>query len=130
MKILNFIEKDTNTGKRFERAMKSTPLDAEYTIVRTFTDLNNQMRRSPLPKPSIIVLLVENFRKLRKLFDMRSLFQGIRIILILPDDDRQTLALGHRFHPRYVSYMDSDFSDVRMVLEKMIRTTVIKRGMG
>jgi hypothetical protein len=128
MKILAYIEKNTSPSQRLESALKSAATDAEFIIVRSITDLKNRLGIFPSFKPSIIVLLAENIGKLRKLFDLQSLFHDVRIILILQDDALHTLALANQLYPRFVSFTDSDFSDVRLVIEKMIRMTAIERG--
>jgi len=45
----------------------------------------------------------------------------MRIILILPDEDNETITMGHTLFPRFSTYADSDFKDVAAVLKKMIR---------
>ena len=44
----------------------------------------------------------------------------LRVILILPDADPQTIARGHNLRPRYLSNIQSDFQDVAAVLRKML----------
>jgi hypothetical protein len=43
----------------------------------------------------------------------------MRIILVLPDRDDETVAMGHRLRPRMVSYNDGDYLDVAAVLIRM-----------
>ncbi|MGD9158374.1 MAG: hypothetical protein PVG39_08220 [Desulfobacteraceae bacterium] len=127
MKILVYIEKGTDAGKRLEKAIEMMSSNTEMTIVNTITAIKRELRvpRIP-PKPAVIVLLAEDIRRLNDLFAMRVLFQDIRIILILPDDKEETLAIGYQLYPRYLSYTHSDFSDVKMVMEKMISKDTLK----
>ena len=75
----------------------------------------------PFPhKPSIAVLGVENHEELRDLIAVRPLFDDMRLILILPDRKKETLAQGHRLYPRFISHAGCEPADVGEVLAKMI----------
>jgi hypothetical protein len=45
---------------------------------------------------------------------------NLPVILVLPDKEQKTLYLGRKFSPCFISYTDSDFSDVALVLAKMM----------
>lgn len=67
------------------------------------------------------VILAENITDLENLFTLKNLLRDIRIILVLPDRSEEVISMGYKLHPRFLSYMDSEFSDVAVVLKKMIR---------
>ena len=54
-----------------------------------------------------------------RIYALKDLFDGIRKIIILPDGEQVTISLAHKLYPRFLSYIDSDFSDVAAVLKKM-----------
>lgn len=128
MKILTYIPEHTDAGERFQKALEAMPPKAELIIVHTLKILEKQLCIPQISKPAIIILLAENTMMLRSLFDMKSLFQDIDIILILPDEAEETLCLGHQLYPRYISFKNSDFSDVLMVMKKMVQTKAINHG--
>ena len=66
------------------------------------------------------VLCITTLQELNTMLSFHAYLEDMKLILILPDRNRQTISEGHKLHPRYVSYVDSDFSDVGAVLEKMI----------
>ena len=73
-----------------------------------------------LNKGSIIaVLIAADQNDLRNILSFHPQLDGIRIILVLPNSDKEEIALGAKLYPRYISYMDSDFNDVFAVLKKM-----------
>jgi hypothetical protein len=51
---------------------------------------------------------------------LQHLLRDVRIILILPDDDDDTLAKGHALRPRFLSYREEGFADIADVLSRMI----------
>ena len=57
---------------------------------------------------------------------IRDLLADIPVILILPDRKKETIHLGHKLCPRFLSYTDSNFSDVALVLSKMMRNAYAK----
>ncbi len=71
-------------------------------------------------EPTIAVIYATNRRELSKILAIQNLLFDIHIILILPDTKNETITNGHKLHPRFLSYVDSDFKDVTAVLKKMI----------
>ena len=47
-------------------------------------------------------------------------YGGLRPVLVLPDGDDATIALGHSLRPRLISRREDDFENVAAVLNKMI----------
>ncbi len=69
---------------------------------------------------TIVILLITNQIDLSLVLSFGSFFEDYKLILILPDRNKQTVSKGHQLCPRYVSFADGDFSDVGAVLNKMI----------
>jgi hypothetical protein len=72
-------------------------------------------------EPDVAVLLARNHRDFLDILALKDLLDNKRVILILPDRSEITISQGHKLHPRYLSYADSDFKDVAAVLKKMIK---------
>ena len=73
---------------------------------------------------TIIVLMASSSNDLLELLLIRDLFYDIPIIIILPDRKKDTVEKGHKFYPRFISYMDSDFSDLSLVLPNMLNNEI------
>ena len=69
----------------------------------------------------IAVLLAASHKELQELLSIKELLQHIRIILLLPDHENETIANGHKLYPRFLSYCDGNLDDVAAVLSKMIQ---------
>lgn len=67
------------------------------------------------------VLLAESMSDLKELFTLKNLLTDIRIIIVLPDRSDEAVSMGYKFRPRFLSYMDSDFSDVAVVLKNIVQ---------
>lgn len=73
-------------------------------------------------------MLAATRQELLDLKAMWSLFEGLRTILILPDGEKETVAMAHTMRPRFISCGDRDLRDVKAVLEKMMGISVQNGG--
>jgi hypothetical protein len=69
---------------------------------------------------AVTVLLLANRQELENLVQYADLFCDQKIILVLPDRAKETVAMGHALYPRFISYTDGDLVDVTSVLRKLI----------
>jgi hypothetical protein len=121
MQIL-FYAKD-GVGKSLRRAVKNLFSDVE--AYRTISSLTNRFRY-PLDDLTVAVLVAQTSDELADIVSLRNLLSDVRVILILPNRDPKTVDVGHSLHPRFMSYVDSDFSVVIAVLRKMLRVCNLK----
>ena len=49
----------------------------------------------------------------------RGLLTETYVILVIPDRGKGTIALAHRLLPRFLSQKDSEFTDLKVVLNRM-----------
>lgn len=105
----------------------STAVPGQTTeVVHTPEGLAQRLRR-PHNGLEVAVLLATGREKLRELQSLDQMLETLRIILILPDADPQTIALAHSLRPRYVTNIQGDFQDVAAVLRKILE---VSRGPG
>ena len=120
MGVLLYATEADEAGKRLERIIKTTLVSLDIQVYRTINSLTQKLHQ---PKDGflIAVLLAHNKKELSKILSLKDLFWNSRIILILPDQEMNTISKGHQLYPRFLSYVDSDFTDVAAVLEKMLK---------
>ena len=82
----------------------------------------------PLDTSTIIIILAVNREELLNIFSIRDLLTDIRLILIIPDREKETLSKAHSLSPRFLSYIDDDFTDIVAVLDKMLKPKGEFRG--
>lgn len=85
---------------------------------RTHHDLLQALRQPGHIQP-IVILVIPTGEDLKNIMALAELLADVRIIMILPAHDRQTIAQAHALGPRYISFLDGDFQDVEAVLRKM-----------
>ena len=57
------------------------------------------------------------------LLSIRNLLDDLRVILLLPNREKETINKGHTLRPRFLTYADSNLLNVAAVLSKMLRNT-------
>ena len=119
MNLVIYANANNGIAERLRRAIEPmVPLEQ----VMTFTTIDGLKRklRQPAHGLAIAVLLAASRQDLVELHAIKDLLDDIRIILILPDGENETTALGHKLSPRFISYINGSFDDVGAVLHKMV----------
>jgi len=91
-----------------------------------FHSLENLTNRLTQPKKNqtAVVLHAATEKELAHILSINDFLHDIKLILILPDREKRTVAKGHKLHPRFLSYADSDFSVISAILNKMFENTL------
>ena len=82
-----------------------------------------QRFRQPFDDLGVAVLMAGNHEELMNIFSIRDLLRDLQIILVIPDQKEETVALAHQLRPRLLTYIDGDLSMITIVLGKMLKTT-------
>ena len=75
--------------------------------------------REPRGDMIILVILAGSRDELLGILDLGPIMGGHQLILILPDQEEETILTGHLLVPRFQTFMDGNFNDVLQVLGKM-----------
>jgi len=79
----------------------------------------SQLLCQPLNGISVILIFIHSMDELEQFIDLTHFFDNIRLILVLPDRIKSTMALGLRLNPCFISYLDSDMKEIISVLKKI-----------
>ena len=74
----------------------------------------------PAGNPAITVLFIPGRGELLEVVSRRDLLSETSIVLILPDREEGTTSAAHTLRPRFMTCLDAELAEVRMVLERMI----------
>ena len=108
------------TGGQLRKMIEDVVPNENTEIYSTIDTLGKRLSR-PSYNIAVAVLLISGREELRDVLSIRHLFDNIKIVLILPDRNNETIVIGHKLRPRFLSYTDSDFIDVAVVLENMLK---------
>lgn len=106
------------TAARLREAMEGS-IPSQIEIHQSIGGFSASLGR-PSRDPGVAVILLKNRDDFRELLLIGTLLRRFRVLLVLPDQDPETIARGHTLRPRFMSHADGEFSDVVQVLEKML----------
>lgn len=108
--------------RRAENRMRqiSHTLGRDIEISRTTKSLVKRFQQ-PRGDICVMILLAPDDEILDQLALMKSQMYDLPIILILWDSKRETILKGHQFYPRFITFMDSDYSDLTHALKRLIK---------
>ncbi len=122
MKIILFSNgKNEITAKRLQKAVESAVSVRHLEIIRGVKELCTRLCRFSY-EIDVAVVLADSKDQLSELVSMADILTDVRIIIVLPDKEKETISKGHSLRPRFLTFADSDFNDVAAVLKKMIGT--------
>jgi len=119
MKLLIFASED---GEAREHLVSLASGLVQPEFIEHFSSLEDFSRslRRPLLGESLALIVASNKQELERLVSLNRLLRDLRLILILPDHDRDSVVMGHMLRPRFLSFSDGDLTDVAAVLAKML----------
>ncbi len=122
--ILCIQDESGTTGKRLLKSIREQFPDIEIEHHNSVEDLQKRVCLPAYNKESeIVIVLVDNSERLERLIEIKGCLAGRRLVLALHEMSREILSRSLLLRPRYVSYGESQFSDLLCVLEKMINAS-------
>ena len=130
MEVLIYAKTITGPLKLLQREIEKV---IPHNGIEEFNDINTlcqQLKNSTITKnnETIAILLIDNQNELLELIKMRKQLTETKIILILPDKEPETIKLGHTLFPRYLDFVDSNFTEVGEVLKKIKQNNSMRAG--
>ena len=119
MKLIYYGSTDNGDGKRLQQVIESVVPVKNTEVYRSIEELGNRLRL-PTSDVSVFVLFTKSKTELFDLTLIKKWLLDLRILLVLPDGDKETITMGHTLFPRFLTYADSDFKDVKAVLKKLV----------
>jgi hypothetical protein len=118
MNVLLYAARHTESGERLQHSIASLGNLGRLTDCWNMKELT-RLFQTPAPLPEIVVLQAADREDLQRLLPFRFRLEQVFFILILPDAEKETIACGHQLRPRFIAYQDSDFSEIRAVLNRL-----------
>ena len=120
MNVLLFINPSSCSEKtRLLNKIESAVKDNTIELITDFKKFLKRLKRFSHTIAAAVLFAYSN-DTLLDILSVKELLEDVRIILILPDRLPGTISKGHLLRPRFMTYADSDFEDVKAVLNKML----------
>jgi len=118
MRLLYYSSGVDENARRLKAAVHKVIPAGRIEHFTKLDDFRDRLRTIVEPD-SVAVLSAPNRSELQKMQLFRKLLTEIYVILVLPDRGKGTVALAHHLLPRFLSQKDSDFADLKVVLNRM-----------
>ncbi|MCP4161653.1 MAG: hypothetical protein GY760_16390 [Deltaproteobacteria bacterium] len=96
-------------------------------IIQHFSieNIESELRRFDYYQ-KIYIILVTLEKELDRILCLKKLLSDKPIILILPNQKSEIVSKAFKLYPRYISYQQDKFKNVKLVLQKMINNYASK----
>jgi hypothetical protein len=118
MQLLFYSSQDDQNKERLEGAVHKVIPESKIENFKRLDDFRERLRR-PIEPGSIAVLSASSREELQQMLLLRGRLTEIYIVLVIPDRKASTIRLAHLLLPRFLSQKESDFSNLKIVLNKM-----------
>jgi DNA-binding NarL/FixJ family response regulator len=90
--------------------------------METYANLDDLFDRLRKPRLNlkIGILSIGNEKELDRLLSIRELLADMRLVVVLPDKDPQTVAKAHALAPRFITFADAGIEPLVSVVNKMV----------
>ena len=81
-------------------------------------DMLEKRLRRPRHNLSLVLLSIGDAIEMARLTELRPLLLDLRLLLVLPKRDDDTVAWAHQLAPRFIAYADNGIGSITAVLDK------------
>ncbi len=123
VKLIIFIHQDSgDSGKLFKKAVDQVDKDVSFELYQDFADFEAHLLRSgKFNIRTFYILFVDSKARLNKLTTFINLLDGRRLLVVGPDEKRETKSKVLKLFPRFFTHIQDNYDDLCAVIKKMIR---------
>ncbi len=109
--------------KRAERLLADLAHLVANGSLEVFADLPSFAARVRRPKDpgSVVLVYGPTHEDLNGLASLRDCLKWTRILLALPDQGEETIALSHKLFPTYIGYVDNGLAGIVCILKQLTK---------
>lgn len=120
MKVIFYMPKITGIGEKVLTAVESV-LPKDKIVIYMSIDQIKAGLLNPDNNLNLCVFVLGEKENLKKIISLGILLRKVKIILLLPDRDMETMSLAHKLKPSFIAFSDSDMNDVGQVIKKIVK---------
>jgi hypothetical protein len=122
MSFLFFVTPSDKTGKAIIQAIKTQFPDESVDFCATAGSLSLKLSEHRNDQ-KVAILVPADEEELIDIYSMKDLFNGVPIMLVLPNRDEFVEAMGHRLKPKLMIHEDSGVVRAVSKLHNMVGNT-------
>ena len=104
-------------GDKLLKVIRKLAPEDKLEVYDTLMGFSDRLRK-PTGDIPVAVIVAASENDLLTILSISHLLYDVRFILVLPDRQDLTVAIGHSLMPRFLTYADGDFKEVTAVLNK------------
>lgn len=116
MNILIYSKQEDSDERRLMKNIDFTRIH----LCRSIADLKNYLNIASGEMRRIVILIINNHDEMVNICKLLILYNDLLLIVVINQNCFTTYDNVHKLRPRYITYKDSDFFDVAIVLNRMI----------
>jgi hypothetical protein len=117
--VLFYVKSLNKIDREFEKAIEESLPRDQVEMCRSLEELLAKLRTGE--RDALVALLLASDKQdLRDIILAKPFLGNVRSVLVLPDREEETIALGHTLLPRFIAYRDGDWHETAAVLEKLL----------
>ena len=105
--------------KRLQGSIKKVVSENDIEVMRSRDSLSKRLSQVDCGQ-AIVVLITNDRQDLIYLRSMIRLLRKARVLLIIPNSEPETVRIGYKLEPRFLSTGPENFSEIRAVLRNML----------
>ena len=120
MNFILYIHRNASTkGETLKKIIDQNSKGIEIQTLQTFNAFKARVKQVSAYNNEIFILLADSKKRLNKLTTLIDLLENKRIVLILPDESKETISVALQFIPRYFTFINDTYDDLCAVISKM-----------
>jgi len=119
MALILYLPVTDEPANQLYKIVKRAASKRKVELCRSIHELSERLSR-PLFNFHISILFAADRKDLLAITSLGHFLSDMRIILVLPDHDPETIAKGHLLRPRFILWLDDDFTQMEIILKRMI----------
>jgi hypothetical protein len=120
MNVFVYMPRSGGKGDELLRELGPFVSQGSLEAFLNFSDFAARVRR-PKDPLSIALVFDPGQEDLRGIASLRDFLKDTRTLLVLSDQQEETIALAHRIFPAYIAYLDNGISGTVSVLRQLIK---------
>jgi len=119
MASIIYLSSENDHERRFLALLETAIPNKKFDIYRSIGELSARLGM-PFSNVNVAALFALSRAEIMRILSIGDLMADVKSVLILADDDRDTMMKAHTLRPRYITWLDSDFSNAVNVLKNMV----------
>ena len=119
MASILYLPSDNGLGRRFTGLLEKVVPSRKFEICRSIHELSLSLHK-PRLNLKMAILIAPRKDDFLDILSLREFLTDVKIFLVVPDEEKDTIAQAHTLRPRFITQLDRDLSAMGDVLNRML----------